>query len=323
MYLIIAISAQVLTRTHSIEDDTGPKFMYEKHRDDLNDVNWYGGEWLEWMETRTSSSKDHRTVKNSRDYFLTVSASGEMKLPSPDTHGTGSNWASPIAQLIQIAWGEAAYKRYIKHRVCSLKGNIADRANGLKKQLVPKYKIFAANPEKYLDVTTYLPPPEMLQEDFVWVKPSNMPAQQLLAWATHLYARQQRKDNGEDIEVLAFHVVDKTRRPSKRQSSPRDPEPTAGVAMSIVPRKPSKVTTVGSGTLQVRADLSDDEPDGTRATLDKNIVFEPGSPGAAGNYWKQRIAFLKGLCRSPQYTKLVCWLQDHQVRKTYINAVLT
>ena len=117
-YLIAVTGEQVLKYIHSIEDDTGPKFMHEKHRDDLNDVNWYGGEWLEWMENHTSSSKDIRPVKNSRDYFLTVGPSGEMKLPSPDTHGTGSNWASPIAQLIQIAWGMATSKRYTTQIEC-------------------------------------------------------------------------------------------------------------------------------------------------------------------------------------------------------------
>ena len=117
-YPLAVIDEQVLKYIHSIEDDTGPKFMYEKHRDDLNDVNWYGGEWLEWMEKRTSTSKDLRPVKNSRDYFLAVGPSGEMKLPSPDTHGTGSNWASPIAQLIQIAWGKASSTRYIAPIEC-------------------------------------------------------------------------------------------------------------------------------------------------------------------------------------------------------------
>ena len=88
----------------SIEDDTGPKFMHEKHPDDLNDVNWYGGEWLDWME-KLSPSTDPRPARNVRDYFLTVGPSGEMQLPPPETHGTGSNWAAPIAQLFQIAWG--------------------------------------------------------------------------------------------------------------------------------------------------------------------------------------------------------------------------
>ena len=167
-------------------------------------------------------------------------------------------------------------------------------------------------------MTTYLPPPEMLKEDFVWVKPSTMPAQQLLAWATHLYARQQRKDQGEEIEVLAFYVIDKRQRSSKRRSASLDAEPTQRSKTAIVRSKRGNATAVGSGTLVVRADVSDEEPDEITGTLDKNIVFETGSPGAAGNYWKRRITFLKTLCKSSQYTELVCWLQDHQVRNTYI-----
>ena len=153
----------------------------------------------------------------------------------------------------------------------------------------------------------------MLKEDFVWVKPSTMPAQQLLAWAVHLYARQQRKEGGEDIEVLAFYVVDKNQRSSKQPLASQQAEPTQRGATNIVPRKRKGTTAVGSGTLLVRPDLSDDEMDATQATLDENIVFETGSPGAAGTYWKHRVTFLKTLCSSPQYTRLVCWLQDHQV----------
>ena len=180
--------------------------------------------------------------------------------------------------------------------------------------MVPKYKTFAADPEKYLDVALYLPPPEMLKEDFVWVKPSTMPAQQLLAWAVHLYARQQRKEEGEDIEVFAFYVVDKKQCSSKQRLASQEPEPLERGATKIVPRKRTSATAVGSGTLLVRPDLSDDEQHATQATLDENIVFETGSPGAAGTYWKRRVMFLKTLCQSPPYTKLVCWLQDHQVK---------
>ena len=188
---------------------------------------------------------------------------------------------------------------------------------------MPKYKIFAADPERYLDITKYLPPPEMLKEDFVWVKPSTMPAQQLLAWAIHLYARQQRKENGEDIEVLAFYVVDKRQRQSQRRSAAQESEPTEHETNAVGSKKRAEATTIGSGTLQIRADLSDDEVDTPMATLDKNIVFEAGSPGAAGNYWKQRTTFLKSLCQAQQYTKLVCWLQDHQVRHIYVNTPLS
>ena len=211
---------------------------------------------------------------------------------------------------------------YSTDKIYSLTGHVAGRANGLKKQLVPKYKIFAADPQRYLDVATYLPPPEMLKEDFVWVKPSTMPAQQLLAWAIHLYARQQRRENGEDIEILAFYVVDKRQRPSKQQSTSQEDEPTERATKTIGAKKRASAVAIGSGTLRVRPDVSDDDEDPRAAALDKNIVFDAGSPGAAGNYWKQRTTFLKSLCQSQQYTKLVCWLQDHQVRKPYINALL-
>ena len=140
-----------------------------------------------------------------------------------------------------------------------------------------------------------------------------MPAQQLLAWAIHLYARQQRRENGEEIEVLAFHVVDKTHRPTKRASEALDDQPTKRRSKSVVRRKATSATAIGSGTLHVRPDLSDDEDVTPPATLAENIVFEAGSPGAAGKYWKHKIRFLKSLCKSQQYTKLVCWLEDHQV----------
>ena len=101
----------------------------------------------------------------------------------------------------------------------------------------------------------------MLKEDFVWVKPSTMPAQQLLAWAVHLYARQQRRDKGEDIEVLAFYVVDKRQRSTKRPSAPLDAEPMGGATRRAVTKKRGNATAVGSGTLLVRADVSDEDED--------------------------------------------------------------
>ena len=164
----------------------------------------------------------------------------------------------------------------------------------------------------------YLPPPEMLKEDFVWVKPSTMPAQQLLAWAVHLYARQQRKEKGEEIEVLAFYVVDKRQRSSKGHSSSEEAEPENAARKPVARKVGARSTAIGSGTLVVRPDLSDDEEATTTGALEKNIVFATGSPGAAGNYWKQRIVFLKSLCQSAPYLGLVCWLQDNQVTRTYI-----
>lgn len=84
--------------------------MHENHPDDLNNVNWYGGEWLDWMEKLSSpvAATDRQPAppaRNIRDYVLRLGPSGELELPSPDTHPTGSNWASPLAKLVQIAWG--------------------------------------------------------------------------------------------------------------------------------------------------------------------------------------------------------------------------
>ena len=86
--------------------------MHENHPNDLNNVNWYGGEWLDWMEklaTPTPRLDNQRAApaRNIRDYFLRVGPSGEIEMPSPETHATGSNWASPLAKLVQIAWGKS------------------------------------------------------------------------------------------------------------------------------------------------------------------------------------------------------------------------
>ena len=85
--------------------------MHENHPDDLNDVNWYGGEWLDWMERlsapeRAPENQQDPPARNIRDYFLRIGPSGELEMPSPQTHATGGNWASPLSKLVQIAWGK-------------------------------------------------------------------------------------------------------------------------------------------------------------------------------------------------------------------------
>ena len=190
--------------------------------------------------------------------------------------------------------------------------NSEGRANGLTKQLIPMYKHFASDPEKYLDVKTYLPPNELLNQDFVWKKPSSMPAQQLLALAKHLYDRQVRKTNGEKIEVLAFYPINKKKRSSTNNSASDGEERMDESARPTV-RRTKKKAQAGNRNPGIRADLSEDEGGTAAAITNRNIVFEKGSPGAAGTYWKHRIAFLKSLCQSAEYMRLVCWLQDHQV----------
>ena len=81
------------------------------------------------------------------------------------------------------------------------------RAHGLQVAKKPKYTLFSKDPAKYLDLDKYLPHRDLLTEDFKWVKPCSMSPEQLFAWACHLFDRQQRKKNGERIEVLAFYPV--------------------------------------------------------------------------------------------------------------------
>ena len=83
--------------------------MAAKNSDDLNSVDWYGGEWVDWHEEcANADSCDNRLLipaKNVHDYKLIVGPSGEMELPDPKSHPSGYNWSSALAQFIQIAWG--------------------------------------------------------------------------------------------------------------------------------------------------------------------------------------------------------------------------
>ena len=93
----------------SIKDDSGPKFMPAKHPDDLNSVDWYCGDWVDWHEdcAEASSSDDRLPIqaKNIHDYKLIVGPSGEMELPDPGNHPSSYNWSSALSYFIQIAWG--------------------------------------------------------------------------------------------------------------------------------------------------------------------------------------------------------------------------
>lgn len=83
--------------------------MTERHADDLNSVDWYCGDWVDWHEERSEPIpvEDRMPIpaKNVHDYKLIVGTSGEMELPDPSTHPSGYNWSSALAQFIQIAWG--------------------------------------------------------------------------------------------------------------------------------------------------------------------------------------------------------------------------
>ena len=88
--------------------------MADQHADNLNSVDWYGADWVDWHEgvSELSPGEDRPPIaaKNVHDYKLIVGPSGEMELPDPSTHPLGYNWSSALSQFIQLAWGESERK---------------------------------------------------------------------------------------------------------------------------------------------------------------------------------------------------------------------
>lgn len=188
------------------------------------------------------------------------------------------------------------------------------RAHGLQVAKKPHYTAFAKDPAKYLDLDEYLPPSDALSHDFKWVKPCSMSPEQLLAWAVHLYDRQQRKKKGENLEVLAFYPV--------RQGKGKAVIPAASSIEEYVQNLPHMIARHeeehGSGeTARKRPYVPGAEGErsiGKPVDLDSNILFESESPGSISGVWKDRIAFLKKLCPDAKYGMLVKWLNKVQVR---------
>lgn len=84
--------------------------MAAKHSDDLNSMDWYGGDWVDWheelaLEPRVGEEELPIPAKNVHEYKLVMTPSGEMELPNPAMHPSGYNWSSALSQFIQIAWG--------------------------------------------------------------------------------------------------------------------------------------------------------------------------------------------------------------------------
>ena len=139
-----------------------------------------------------------------------------------------------------------------------------------------------------------------------------MSPEQLLAWASHLYSRQQRKKNGEGIEVLAFYPIANAKATVAIPTSSSVEEYIqnlphmlarheescgAGEARAKRPYVPGAETTSGGRALE----------------LGENILFERDSPGAILGLWKDRTSFLRKLCSNVSYGKLLDWLEKVQV----------
>ena len=187
------------------------------------------------------------------------------------------------------------------------------RAHGLNVAKKPRYTAFSKDPAKYLDLDEYLPHRDTLTEDFKWVKPCSMSPEQLFAWASHLFDRQQRKKNGERIEVLAFypikHAKEKATIPAASsveqyiQNLPHvlarhEQERPSGEASEKRPFVPG-------------SEVNDSRRNGP--SLNVNILFEPESPGSVLGVWKDRLSFLGRLCKDATYCKLLSLLEKVQV----------
>lgn len=140
-----------------------------------------------------------------------------------------------------------------------------------------------------------------------------MSPEQLLAWASHLYNRQQRKKNGEDIEVLAFYSVS--------HGKGKAMVPAASSVEEYIQNLPHMLArheeSGGVGEARSKrpyvpgADTNNSGQHGLE--LSDNILFDRDSPGAVLGLWKDRLSFLKKLCKHANYGKLLCWLDKVQV----------
>ena len=188
------------------------------------------------------------------------------------------------------------------------------RAHGLNVAKKPRYTAFSKDPAKYLDLDEYLPHRDTLTEDFKWVKPCSMSPEQLFAWASHLFDRQQRKKNGEDIQVLAFY-------PAKRGNGKARIPVAAGSVEEYIQNLPHVLArhelsgppgeANGRRPFIPAADAS--TSDKRQLELSANVLFEPESPGSVSGSWKDRIIFLRKLCDDANYRRLLAWLEKVQV----------
>ena len=187
------------------------------------------------------------------------------------------------------------------------------RAHGLNVAKKPKYTAFSKNPARYLNLEEYLPHRDRLTEDFKWVKPCSMSPEQLLAWASHLFDRQQRKKNGEAIEVLAFYSVQRVKG--------KAPIPAACSVEEYIQNLPHVLArhelSTSSGEANGKRPFvpgADGNTSGKKQLeLNTNILFESESPGSVSGLWKDRLTFLRKLCKDANYVRLLAWLEKVQV----------
>lgn len=140
-----------------------------------------------------------------------------------------------------------------------------------------------------------------------------MSPEQLLAWATHLFDRQERRRKGEKIEVLAFYPVQRGKGKAAIPANLSVDEYIRNLPHMLARQEESGAS---GGGRDKRPYVPGEEPrDGVEKAveLNDNVLFEAESPGSVGGMWKDRVSFLRKLCQDTQYVKLLAWLDKVQV----------
>ena len=125
---------------------------------------------------------------------------------------------------------------------------------------------------------------------------------------------QQRKKNGEKIEVLAFYPVQQGKGKARIPATSSVEEYIQNLP-HVLARHSEQSGSSGSGTSKrpfvpgAEANASG----GKGLELNTNILFEAESPGSVLGLWKDRLCFLRKLCKDAGYGKLLAWLEKVQV----------
>ena len=190
---------------------------------------------------------------------------------------------------------------------------VIGQAHGCKVPKKPKYTLFGQDPAKYLDLKEYLPDRSSLTEDFKWVKPCSMSPEQLLAWANHLWNRQKRRKAGENIEVLAFYPVVQGKGKANVSSATSVEEYIQNLPHMLARHEESGAPGDARAKHPYIPGTEANTSGAPARALNSNILFEHDSPGAVPGLWKDRVSFLRRLCKNTNYAKLLAWLEKMQV----------
>ena len=329
--------------------------MKEKHPSRPHSLNWKASDVARWHisqrvpEDDAENEQQPQVAKNEDDYELTW-RDGKPTLPDWATHSSPHNWRKLLGQLLRWAWGMC-----VEVLLClsDRADNCLGRAHGVNRELKFPYAPIDENPEQFIDVKEYLPPPESLKKGrFVWKRVCDMPLDQIKPWVLLLLDRQNRMKK-EDIELFAFYpekkrvnVSNKGKKRARVDAFDSDSEDEnleaeieealGGEELEDEPlegptRPPKSKVRFPAGDVQERPvipgwdDVDDDgdgegidgaEEDDDDADLPIDVSVEDaedGSPASISAEWESRVEFLYSLSEEKAYTEVVKHLESIQV----------